>query len=468
MCAPEGEACKIQCGAGQFREGKYCYYCHDIGKDYKGGFLCAACSADKPGTCGECIAGYGLTATNECEECTGNTWSYGATGCLPVEHCKDAFHDRPGCSLCDPGHRLVDSSSDSDEWASDEEVESSVWGEQVCVECAAHEHGDGKKCSAVDRCAVADHSTTAAVCLECKPGYILQGDKCVACTGTMYSAGGTATECETVQHCDSGFDTVTPNNEPNCQTCDTGFGLTDSKECEACTGTQYDDGTATTCQTVQHCDSGFDTTTLNSAPNCKTCETGYGLTASKECEACATGTTYSSGRTACTDRCPAFSGSEAVCAAAGFCLWNGKYRVCYAEQQSTFTEVVVTEGTDAEDVAAALEEEHPGVVAVVVADESGRQVVMVYGDEEALEAIRRIPSECGAEGSADGVLCSGIEATNAVDAAAVAAAPAAGGKVSKGAFVAGVVAGGCVILALVAAIVAQLVKRPSVPLLGAL
>ena len=94
------------------------------------------------------------------------------------------------------------------------------------------------------------------------------------------------------------------------------------------------------------------------------------------------------GKMACTDKCPAFSANETVCAMSGFCKWNDKYAVCYTEEQSSFTEIVIEDNVNPTSVIEALEQSYEGIVAVVV-EEDGKNVIMVYGNENISQAIRR-------------------------------------------------------------------------------
>ena len=153
--------------------------------------------------------------------------------------------------------------------------------------------------------------------------------------------------------------------------------------------------------------------------------------------------TYSDGLMPCTDKCPAFSSNETTCKEAGFCLWNSKYRVCYAEQQQTFTEITVTNNADMEKVVEVLEQ--GGNVVVVVEDEEGRKVVMVYGDVDVEEAKREL----------NGMYTD----INTVDAAYKEPENIESEEgMSKGVFVGVMATGGIAILGLVAAIVATLVN----------
>ena len=60
MCAPEGEACKIQCGADTCRRGEYCYYtsaahcmeCEDESGDHN---VCTRCHEPYSVVGGECV-----------------------------------------------------------------------------------------------------------------------------------------------------------------------------------------------------------------------------------------------------------------------------------------------------------------------------------------------------------------------------------------------------------------------------
>ena len=60
MCAPEGEACRIQCGADTCRRGEYCYYtsaahcmeCEDESGDHN---VCTRCHEPYSAVGGECV-----------------------------------------------------------------------------------------------------------------------------------------------------------------------------------------------------------------------------------------------------------------------------------------------------------------------------------------------------------------------------------------------------------------------------
>ena len=90
---------------------------------------------------------------------------------------------------------------------------------------------------------------------------------------------------------------------PNCNVCNDGYGLTDTKECEACTGKYFKDSTGY-CKAVDNCAAGPTDNQPQSSPNCKVCKEGYGRIKdingqyTGECEACK-GTTYSDGNTEC-------------------------------------------------------------------------------------------------------------------------------------------------------------------------
>ena len=142
----------------------------------------------------------------------------------------------------------------------------------------------------------------------------------------------------------------------------------------------------------------------------------------------------------CTDKCPAFSGSEALCTQAGFCMWNSKYRVCFAEVQDTFTEITVSEKEQVQAVVAELEKQ--GVVVVVVDEE--RSVIMVYGEEEAVESVRKLVADEAFQEEHGIVGVNDIEVHKQV--------------MSKGAFVGMTVAGGVAIVGLAGGVAAMALK----------
>ena len=176
----------------------------------------------------------------------------------------------------------------------------------------------------------------------------------------------------------------------------------------------------------------------NITGECLRCKAGHGLV-DGTCMACAVGTSYSDGTMPCTSKCPSFSDDEETCRAAGFCMWNDKYKVCYSEREQTFTQIVVSDEANMTHVVEAMEKEYGKVVVIV--DEKNRTVVIVEGDVELEEAQRHI---------GDFVLETEDVVAGAVE----------GGELSsdeegikKGVFVAGTVCGGIAILALLAAIV---------------
>ena len=222
--------------------------------------------------------------------------------------------------------------------------------------------------------------------------------------------------------------------------CEKGHELVGGQECVVCNGTSYgEDGL--TCKGIVGCVEG-DEGQWNAT--CRRCEEGQGLV-NGTCEECAVGQTYSDGTIGCTDVCPAFSDSEEVCRKSGMCVWNEKYRVCYREEQSKFTEIVVEEGKNVSEIVEVLEE-NKGVI--VVYDEE-RRVVMVYGEMEAEEAQRVM--ELG------GVVTEDVDVGQAVDGEELSEEQG----FSRGGFIGGVVAGGAVILGLAAAIVTMLLNTKS-------
>ena len=54
MCKAANNECDIQCGAGQYRHGHFCYHCGLVGE----GSACQLC--DGKGGCTACSEGYGL------------------------------------------------------------------------------------------------------------------------------------------------------------------------------------------------------------------------------------------------------------------------------------------------------------------------------------------------------------------------------------------------------------------------
>ena len=155
------------------------------------------------------------------------------------------------------------------------------------------------------------------------------------------------------------------------------------------------------------------------------------------CHQCVAGSNYSDGTAPCSDKCPLFSSSEELCNATGFCLWNSKFRVCYKEERSTFTEIVIEGGQSVEDIKQVFADE--GKTVVVVVDTSGRTVIYVEGEVSVEEATR-----------------AGVEVVQEIEAGAVAASEVSSsgeGNVSKAAFVSGVTVGGIAIVGLGAGIV---------------
>ena len=142
------------------------------------------------------------------------------------------------------------------------------------------------------------------------------------------------------------------------------------------------------------------------------------------------------------------------------CEWNSKYKVCYAEATETFTEIAIREAGEAEKIAEIIREEMgEGVHVVVVVDESGRTVIVVQGEGDVTEAVRKVTTSCGAGET----WCSVVEGVKSVEAGAA----GEGGDVSKAGFVAGVTVGGVAILGLagaVATVAMQLVRAPAPPI----
>ena len=69
MCKEDKNECDIECGAGQYRHGDYCYHCeHSVGGvEMREGveMTCGKCGGQ--GLCAECKAGYG-ERDGECRE----------------------------------------------------------------------------------------------------------------------------------------------------------------------------------------------------------------------------------------------------------------------------------------------------------------------------------------------------------------------------------------------------------------
>ena len=139
-----------------------------------------------------------------------------------------------------------------------------------------------------------------------------------------------------------------------------------------------------------------------------------------------------------------------------FCKWNPKYRVCYTEEQNTFAEIIVSTDADIETIVTVLEEKYN--VVVVVGEDNGRPVIIVYGDDKMVEAVRQIPAT-----GCDGKGCEGVIGVDTFDAAAAVEESTVEEGIKKSTFTAGVAVGGVAILGLIAAIAAQLIQNSRTP-----
>ena len=346
------------------------------------------------------------------------------------------MHDKTAgkCSRCKDGFRLSES-------------------DNVCFVCNYTQwSNDGLSCYELTRCDDKVPKKTGPVCSQCEQGYglVIAYDEesviieatCRECEQDEYSNDGIT--CKSLSYCADG---VTGKTDAVCSQCKQGHKLNDQRQCVECPGTTFGPN-GLNCTAIDHCAEG---TSGQSTASCTRCEKGHGLTDNGLCVACVNGTSYSDGAKECTDKCPSFSQSKETCHEAGFCKWNDKYRVCYAETQQSFTQIVVGENANLSAVVEVLEKE-PGVIVIV--DEE-RSVVLVYGDVDIEEAKREL---------GEFVVDSD---TVVIEAAATEASDLEGPSgVSKGAFVAGVVVGGAAILGLGAAIVTMALnlKKPVSPI----
>ena len=321
-----------------------------------------------------------------------------------------------------------------------------------CTLCPPfHFSTDGLKClpcvdlpDGCDEC-----SAVTGLCSSCSAGYQHTENDCVPCPAGNYSTDGV--RCLPCKDLPAGCDQCSAVTG-ECSGCSAGYELVpDEMACRPCSDGNFSaDGSA--CVPCTDLPPGC--AACNAATGlCAACVAGYGYDGAGGCTPCSEGT-YSAGTTPCTDKCPAFSGSQDVCLNSGFCQWNSKYRVCYREEASSFVRVEVKTEDEIGRVVEILRDQFAGSVVVVVTDESGRQVIVVQGEDDVLEAIRRIPRQCEdgeEEESGESGLC---EISGVVDVDV----EIEEGGMSKGGFIAGTTVGGVAIVGLVGGIVAQVIQ----------
>ncbi|KAL4454048.1 hypothetical protein ABPG73_009847 [Tetrahymena malaccensis] len=241
---------------------------------------CKTCSLpNSSNSCLSCNNGYYLNASNQCQQCQ-----------APCGNCIDS---PTKCLSCTPAQNYTfDSSNNSCNLICDSSCKTCLLpnNSNSCQSC-----NNGYYLNASNQC-----QQCQAPCGNC----IDSPTKCLSCTPAQnYTFDSSSNSC--YLKCDSSCKTCSlPNNSSSCLSCNNGYYLNASNQCQQCQapcGNCIDSSTkCLSCTPAQNytfdssnnscnliCDSSCKTCSLpNSSNSCLSCNNGYYLNASNQCQQC--------------------------------------------------------------------------------------------------------------------------------------------------------------------------------------